>query len=1264
MKNIYLLKSCLYLLAICILSSSASAQNLLLNGGFENGHSGWGGAGEISGTAVFEGEKSLHFNFGMADQVIYDLDTSLTYKVSAWIFITNQFTGDDWGGINLSVLTYNWQDVVQIAAITPYNHPVEQWFQVIATYKTTSDAIRVQVGMFGGQGWNADFYVDDVRCFIKPSQNNPPHFENIQLNAASGSAPFHLTGQITGGDDFFGSVVQTHLDFGDGGISSGFNIDYTYYSAGQFPFKIIIIDDEGATCDSTIVIDVAGNPDVFIHILQPTVLPEFHTNSSAINISGERSGLQGQAFWINTRTQQSGFVAASDEFSVTNISLLPGENPIQVQSCDNIGGCLTNELTVFYDIPGYSGPVISNLHTTTNQVGQFQKWECTFDVQTVADNLWFPYDSEMPANTFSGKGITIDAIFTNGIKSKKVPAFYDIITENLDGKIRPAGDFTWRVRMSFDEPGIWQMTLKATDEAGTKEFPCAGISVIENDQNPGFIKVSENDNRYFEFSNGTPFVGMGHGIGMPDNSLEIDDNLDRFASNGINFSRIWLMEQSPFSDAWCSWATHHPMENNGYMPPPLYTIAQHYKQGDFSLRLAAPAIENQNTPAMFRGFWDVKTAIKPSTPYRITARVKTLEIAGNGGLVMKTGGWLGEEAIEPGVGNVISNYLKGSQNWVYLIGNYVSEPWETTFPNFYIVLEDVVSGEAFIDEVTIQEVRADGSLSGNILTKSSANAHYYLDPIECRYFDFLIEKASEQNVYLKIPILEKNDWMLNHIEPLTGLVTENNGNFAPPAGSKLHRLYEYYWRYLIARWGYATSVHSWELLNEGAPGSYFNLMDDMADFFDKNSPYPRMTSTSFWSEWVPDYWKNSKADYSDIHAYIMTTGWIDEYEIDGVSYSRQDLKDDAAAAVYAYSDYVWRDPLRNKPVILAETDLDQPGTQTPDPLLAYDTAGIWLHNFNWGHINHGGQTAFIWNNSNIINNNLFYRYKSFRAFMKEIPLNNGQFVPLSKTVTNQELRVWGQQQTTGKAAHFWVQNKNHTWKKVLENGNPIPESGQIILSGIKPGEVTIEMWDSWAEATSPTEIVSQVVGTDSTLTIIISNLVTDIAFKVKSAENQVVQNIPLNAGWRGISSWVEPENNNLATLLQPIIPDFEIIMGNEGIFWPDGQVFTLSEWNPKTGYFIKMNQPSVLSIAGQPVADKSIILPAGWSILPVLSNCQQVLSELFGNDISKIKIIKSVAGTEIFWPEFQIFSLNQLQPGFSYFVKTDEEIIVHFIDCK
>ncbi|MBI4657360.1 MAG: cellulase family glycosylhydrolase [Verrucomicrobia bacterium] len=69
-----------------------------------------------------------------------------------------------------------------------------------------------------------------------------------------------------------------------------------------------------------------------------------------------------------------------------------------------------------------------------------------------------------------------------------------------------------------------------------------------------FVRVSPRDARYFELSNGTPYVPIGLNMIAPDGAFgpgetnglrRMDDWLGKLASNGGNFARIWLS-----SDFW------------------------------------------------------------------------------------------------------------------------------------------------------------------------------------------------------------------------------------------------------------------------------------------------------------------------------------------------------------------------------------------------------------------------------------------------------------------------------------------------------------------------------------------------------------------------------------------------------------------------------------------------------------------------------------------------------------------------------------------
>ncbi len=1086
---------------------SAQTINLLVNGGFENNESGW--SGWSSGTNVtdadyYTGAHCANFiTKGTLEQSPITVVPGKTYKLGAWIKI-NSMAGNDWGGVRLYAVEYNWSNGYSSEFLTPQNRPAGQWFHEIISFTPSTAAIRVQAGFFGGPGWTADFSVDEIVLTGEPVFNAGPVIDSLVLSGNSGMVPFTVSGQIIAHDPD-GAIENYIIDMGDGAVYAGDQaFVHTYRIPGNYTLRVSVTDDAGAYSTELRPIQAAGTSPHAISILQPQAWEgnQFHTSSGSITITGTRYNGSGDIFWINSRSMQSGYVPViSDTFRILDLNLMPGKNAIRVQSSQGNGTNLKDEIVVSYVPAGYSGPEIAGITATKTTVKQYERTDITFSLRTVADNLFFPYDTLMPANLNTGNGVSVDMVFSNGAIVKRQPAFLNMDFIRTGDHLMPTGHFVWTVRMAFRETGTWSSTIIARDSAGTKQVNGPVITVLADTLNPGYLRVSAADNRYFEFENGKPFIAMGYGTSVS-GPVQVDAQMADWKKNDLNFSRFWLSGVSPFSDPWSSWATHHQMTGNGYMPPPLLTFNQKCGNGKFSYRIASPAVDNVNTPAIFRGFWDGTTYVKPGQLYRITARVKTIGVTGNGGLVMKTGGWLGTSVVNPGVGVVMSPYMKGDNGWSYLVGTIQTGSSQSALENLYLVLEDC-TGEAFLDEMQIQAVNAGGSLDDNILCKWNANSHQYLDPIRCKEADYMIDTANRSGIHYKVVIQEKNDYISNHIDK-AGFVTTNKGSFDQPAGSGLHRLYEYFWRNLVARWGYATSVHSWELVNEGAPASYPDLTNDLADYFDTRSPYPRMVSTSFWSNWEPGYWKDSHADYADIHAYVMTTGWIDTMTIDGVLYNREALKNDAAAALYAYSVTTGTDPQRNKPVILGETDLDMSGSQSPDPMLALDTAGVWLHNFNWAHISHGGLTGLIWNTENIRNNNLSYRYRGFSSFMSGIPLTTGQYRKIDAVSSNPLLRVWGQAQASGNAAHLWIQNRYHTWKKVVTLGNPAPENGIITISGLAPGNFQLERWDSWNEDTIAGSKEMVTVNASGILQIQVDSLVADIAFKLSGGGTGIV----------------------------------------------------------------------------------------------------------------------------------------------------------------
>ncbi len=169
--------------------------------------------------------------------------------------------------------------------------------------------------------------------------------------------------------------------------------------------------------------------------------------------------------------------------------------------------------------------------------------------------------------------------------------------------------------------------------------------------------------------------------------------------------------------------------------------------------------------------------------------------------------------------------------------------------------------------------------------------------------------------------------------------------------------------------------------------------------------------------------------------------------------------------------------------------------------------------------------------------------------------------------------------------------------------------------------------------------------------------------KVGNNQSSIPQHqITLKQGWSGISSFISPENTNIEYLFAPVSDDLDILYNEEGIYWPDGNLNTLQIWEVGKGYIIKMANATQLVFEGEIPADKTIQINEGWNLIPVLSSNNINILELFSEHEESIIIIKEVAGSGVFWPEWGIITLSAFEPGKAYYLLANEAFILEYAD--
>lgn len=799
--------------------------------------------------------------------------------------------------------------------------------------------------------------------------------------------------------------------------------------------------------------------------------------------------------------------------------------------------------------------VTTNLADYPNgQVPRYGKFEATFQVDTVAENLQLPYDATPPPGLKPAMGITVNALFTpnNWQTVYTQPAFYyqefDHQTKSGRDWIYPTGRFAWKVRFAPNQTGVWQYKLFAQDASGTVETTPVAFTVASSD-NKGFVRVSQRDSRYFEYDDGAYFPGLGYNMNY--NHVAWDDpilgnqyNFSQMGRNGIQLARIWLSEWGIFTSGWNAWNSIDPSQHAQYIPYAGLSFAEAFPGSEVSMKIAATY-----NPCMFLGFGQAPPAVKRNTNYRVQVRYKTADVAGPRvagspyGFVIKTGGWLwgtGTNCADAGVGTVISaRQSSNTASWAILEGQ-LNTGNRDFLPNLYLVTENMSAGRAYVDYVWIQEDLGNGQYGPNIVAQPWMAHHLYFDQRQSYAFDQVLELARQHGVYLKPVVLEKNEWLLNRFD-YNGTPTAENCSNPPPSGTvcpdnkwfygnwrgmtKTRWLQQAWWRYLQARWGYSPQIHSWELLNEGDPfsGLHYTLADEFGKYMHQFKPDDHLVTTSFWHSFPKsEFWANASypnIDYADVHQYMQEGAGVD-LRVDDQSIGQYVHVNDAADF---YDTAAFRQKLSaiigakqphgiGKPVMRGETGLINANWQ-PVSALDNDTSGVWLHNYVWGSINPGGLLEQYWFDIPHIYKNCrrqsdgsttcdFDRrdaYGPYYNFIKTVPLNNGAYQDAQAVVTNPNLRVWGQKDLVNGRAHLWIANPQHTWKNVLDRTPIPPVSGSVKLDGFTAGRLyVVQWWDTYQTDASRQVTRTEWVTADAagSLTLQVANLAADVAVKI------------------------------------------------------------------------------------------------------------------------------------------------------------------------
>jgi hypothetical protein len=168
------------------------------------------------------------------------------------------------------------------------------------------------------------------------------------------------------------------------------------------------------------------------------------------------------------------------------------------------------------------------------RVPRYGRVEWTVRLSGTYDNPFDPDDVSLEARVTapSGKAVTVPGFLYR--------SYHRSLTAGAE-TLAPAGEPEWKIRYAASEVGTHRAVVRLRDRTGAVEAAAPGF-VVSSAADPGFVRVSPRDRRYFAFDSGRAYFPIGANVcwGNARGSFSYDDWLARYARADANYARLWL----------------------------------------------------------------------------------------------------------------------------------------------------------------------------------------------------------------------------------------------------------------------------------------------------------------------------------------------------------------------------------------------------------------------------------------------------------------------------------------------------------------------------------------------------------------------------------------------------------------------------------------------------------------------------------------------------------------------------------------------------
>ena len=163
------------------------------------------------------------------------------------------------------------------------------------------------------------------------------------------------------------------------------------------------------------------------------------------------------------------------------------------------------------------------------------------------------------------------------------------------------------------------------------------------------------------------------------------------------------------------------------------------------------------------------------------------------------------------------------------------------------------------------------------------------------------------------------------------------------------------------------------------------------------------------------------------------------------------------------------------------------------------------------------------------------------------------------------------------------------------------------------------------------------------------------------AVSTFTQEIPLTTGWGIWSTYIDPENTDMASVFSGIVSDLIIVKDEAGsVYWPMFGLNSIGSLTKGKGYQVKMDADATLVLEGDLVPfNYDIVLDEGWGITGYLhQDCYSAI-DMMSPVVNDLIILKDEAGS-VYWPMFGLNSIGNMCPGKGYQIKMDASTTLNY----